>query len=274
MRQTSRSIAGLALLILLLGCDQATMLKKFTPPADEAAARHYVDLLRQRKFEEIEKNVASMVNEPDIPGTLESMANLFPQGEALSSKVVGSHWFRQDDLYRSNITLEYQFPDRWLLVAVEIETRDGVGALRYLHVQQMPQSLEEANRFTLVDKGPTHYMVLLLAVMVGVLSLYTFVLCLRTKIRRKWLWALLTLVGVGRFGIDWTTGHTLVSLFFVTLPSAGVAGSLYGPWVVYFTLPAGSLLFLALRTKLMVAASPALASPLPPTSDGIVPSLD
>ena len=49
----SGCLATVALCALLIGGDQATLMKKFTPQADEAIAKGYAELLRQGKFDRI-----------------------------------------------------------------------------------------------------------------------------------------------------------------------------------------------------------------------------
>jgi len=40
------------------------------------------------------------------------------------------------------------------------------------------------------------------------LALYALLVCIRTPIRRrKWLWIIVTILGIGKLGIDWSSGE-------------------------------------------------------------------
>jgi hypothetical protein len=48
-------LVGIAVCGFIVGCDQATLIKKWTSPDAESIARGYVDLLREGKFDQIEQ---------------------------------------------------------------------------------------------------------------------------------------------------------------------------------------------------------------------------
>src|SRR5437867_1269783 len=70
------------LLLLLAGCSQSDVLQKFASPEDQALARNYIDLLRQRRFEGIEKAADPSIGGPSLHDTLVKMAALIPPGGA------------------------------------------------------------------------------------------------------------------------------------------------------------------------------------------------
>jgi len=47
-------LVGIAFCAFLVGCDEATLMRKWTPQGAESAARGYVELLRQGQFDHIE----------------------------------------------------------------------------------------------------------------------------------------------------------------------------------------------------------------------------
>lgn len=252
-RQNIRSliVAEALFIVLLAGCNQASLMQKMTPQADAEAARNYVTLLRQSNFDQIEKDLDPSLKEADVRDTLATMAAKFPAGTPSSIKVVGANVFRGADAYRTSITLEYEFPRKWLLANVARQTRDGVTTVTRFQVTPIPDSLENLNRFTLAGKSWVQYTVLLLGALAVVLSLYAFVLCLRTRMgKTKWLWAVICLLGGGRLGMNWTTGQSDFTLLSIHLPPAGATTPLYGAWVVYVSLPLGAVLFLVLRDRL------------------------
>jgi len=77
------------LLLLLAGCSQSDVLQKFAAPEDQALARNYIDLLRQRRFEGIEKAADPSIGGASLHDTLVKMAALIPPGEPTSVTLVG-----------------------------------------------------------------------------------------------------------------------------------------------------------------------------------------
>ena len=164
----------------------------------------------------------------------------------------------------TSITLEYELPGKWLTANLVTAGRDGERLIEGLHINPMDDSLEHANRFTLVGKGVPQYTILVMALLSPLLSIMAFVECLRAKLeKRKWLWALATLVGAGRLAVNWTTGQTLASILWVSLPPGGATAPLYGPWTVSASLPLGALIFFAHRRTLTHRPPPPSPIPLP-----------
>lgn len=239
-----RSLALLAL-VGLVGCSQDDLLQKFSSPEDQATAKAYVDQLRSRKFEEIEKALDPAIRTPGIRDTLAKMADLIPSREPGAVKLVGAHTFSGSDVKTINTTLEYNYGDRWLLASVAVQEKGGVKTIVGFNINPMTQSLEDQNRFTLVGKSVAHYAVLTAAVVAALATLYALVACIRTKmLKRKWLWVLFILVGIGKVAVNWTTGEWALAPLSVQLFSASAVAPLYGPWLVAVSLPLGALVFL------------------------------
>jgi hypothetical protein len=269
LRTKMRSIYLVGVLFALLslsGCNQSDMMDKMTPHEDEAIAKNYVKLLRDNQFELIEKDLAPNLKGPNIRETLVSMAALFPVQDPISVKVVGAHVSYVVEAHASpvstngsnssntDITFEYQFPERWLLASVVTQKKDGGISIIGLKVNTISDSLENLNRFTLSGKSPVHYAILTLAFLLPLFILYVLVLCIRTKIeRRKWLWIVFILFGIGQFAMNWTTGQWGLNLLQVQLLGAGAFSPLYGAWTVSVSLPLGAIIFLFWRNRLTKA---------------------
>jgi len=244
------------LLITLAGCDRASMMKMMTPSDDEQIAKGYINLLRQGKLEQIEKDLDSSIKTANIRDTLAKMAALIPSQDPQSVKVVGAYTFRSPDLYQSNITFEYQFPNQWMLANVAIQKKRGVSTIIGFNVYRIPESLENLNRFTLSGKTALQYLVLALAVLVPLFILYALILCVRTKIeKRKWLWILFMLLGVGKLAVNWTTGQWSIMPLHVSLFGVGAFSPPYGAWTLSVSLPLGAMLFFIRKGKLSETAS-------------------
>lgn len=93
------------------------------------------------------------------------------------------------------------------LVRISIERQDGAPQIVALYVNSMAAKAEDLFGFSLIGKSPWQYLILAFAV----LSLSTIVLAeivlFRTKgVRRKWLWAIGCLFGIGQVSVNWSTG--------------------------------------------------------------------
>jgi hypothetical protein len=246
-------LLGIALCIFLAGCDDAAWMKKFTPPEEEAISRRYVDLLQQRKFDEIEHDLDPSIKDSNVSDTLAKMAAFFPAETPQSVKVVGAHTFRDQNGSRTDITFEYQYSSKWLLVSVVSEKRGDFRSVVGFHVDLIADSLENLNRFTLVGKSPLQYMTLLCDVGSLLFSLYVFILCAREKnVKPKWLWMVFVLVGAGKFAVNWTTGAWTYQLISVQIPCFSMSRLLYGSWTVAAYLPVGAIAFLQYRWKMRI----------------------
>ncbi len=79
---------NIALCLCFTGCNRAALVKKVVPQEDEVFARKYVELLRQRAFDQIEPKLDPSISAFEVRKSLESMAYVFPAEEPKSTKVV------------------------------------------------------------------------------------------------------------------------------------------------------------------------------------------
>jgi hypothetical protein len=247
----SRILVIFTAALSLLGCTKQQMLDKFAPPADQVVAKHYIDLLRHHQFDEIERATDPSVASPSLRATLDQMASHFPDGEPTSVTLVGAYQMSSGDISTINLTYEYNFSGVWLLANVQVKKTSDKSSITGFNVYPQPKSLEEQNRFSLSRKSVAQYIVLSLAVVLPLFTLYVLVLCIRTRFKgRKWPWVLLVLVGVGKLAVNWTTGQLGFQPIAVQLFSASAAAPFYGPWTLAISLPVGAVLFLLRRQAL------------------------
>jgi hypothetical protein len=239
--------------VLLVGCDQAALMKEFSPPGEESVAKGYVQLLQQQKFDQIERDLDASVTDPSIRNKLSQMAALFPVENPALVKVVGAHSFRNPESSTVDMTLEYEFPNKWLLVNVTTRKVGDIRTLGGFHVTPIADSLENLNKFTLAGKSALQYLTLICDVGSLLFSLYVFALCIRSKdMKPKWLWLLIVLVGVGKFAVNWGTGEWTYQLFAFQVPCFSMTRNLYGPWIVAAYVPLGAIIFLHRRWKMKI----------------------
>jgi len=248
----AKLLAILLSLLSLVGCSRDALLQKFASAEDQATAKKYVNYLRAGQFAEIEAAADPSIVSPGLRGTLEQMKRLIPAEDPISIKLVGAESMHGPNGTTKNLTFEYQFRDRWLLLNVATYQK-GEQPLTIvgLHVYPQARSLDEQSRFGLAGKSPLQYSILVLAILFPLITLYALILCIRTQMTgRKWPWILFILIGVGKLAVNWTTGEFEVSPQAIQLFSASVLSTFNGPWELAVSLPMGAIVFLFRRSSM------------------------
>jgi hypothetical protein len=246
---------GLAFLgFLAVACRQEEIIRKFASQTQQDIARAYIEKLRNRDFADIEKAMDPSIAGDLQGGTLNKMAALIPAGLPTSVKLVGANQFSSKEAGTTlNLTYEFQFADKFLLINVARKTKDGAETIVGFRVSPISASLEAQNRFTLSNKNALQYGMLALAIGVTIFTLFALIVCIRTKLaHRKWLWILFILLGFGKIMVNWTTGRWDFTILTVQLLSASATAENFGPWIVSVSLPIGAAIFLSRRKELVI----------------------
>jgi hypothetical protein len=186
-----------------------------------------------------------------IRANLVQMASLFPPGEPKSVTLVASSASRSGSTSTSNLSFQYEYPGRWILADVVVERKGQAPVVKGVHVQPIRDALDRINRISLASRGPAHYLVVAVALLVMLFVLYTFVLALRSPAPgMKWLWAIFVLVGVARFAFNWTTGTlTIVPLSIELFGSGFSRPSPFEPLIITTSIPVGAIVYLIQRRE-------------------------
>lgn len=239
-------------LIFVAGCDQDSMIAKFTPHPEAEIARQAIDDWRTGH---VERLTASM--SPELVAAKDQLIAGAAQLSAvtpLSVKLVGLKSSFGNDVKRYDLMYEYAFEGRWMIAEVVIIEQGDRREIAGIHAQMEGRSLEQLNGFSLGHKSAAHYLVLLLCCVSTLLCLTAFVLCLRAPMRRRKVWwALFTLVGFVTLHFNWTTGQGDVQPISFQLFGASAFASPYGPWTLGVSIPVGAIWFLIRRKKLSVS---------------------
>ena len=257
----------IVLLALCAGCNDKKIMEKIIPPEDEAATKHYFELIRQDRFDEIQPLLNDDMKASLDRTTFEKMRAFIPDGDPLSIRVVGYYWNFTAGSTTETVTLEYQYRGEWLLFNAVTHKDSGATLISGLAIRPMDGSIEESNRFTLAGKGLDHYVMLSLMTLDVLLSVWALILCAMTPVKkRKWLWALFILVGVGKLSMNWTTGEIFTQIAYISVPVVAAGANIYGPWTISICFPLGAFIFLLRRNKLAIdspGATQGDAQPLP-----------
>ena len=192
MGQARPFLAALITLMLFTGCSPDVALITYPEFGKSLVAD-----LQARNFEAVEAKLDLALKRTTTRAKLLEMAQVLPATAPTSVRVAQLHVMSTWQLAGSSawawLALQYQFTDKWVLATfVWRENERGFQAIDGFQITPLPASLETINRFTLVDKGLTHHVVLGLAVALPLFTVFVLVLCLTTSMprRRKTLWAL------------------------------------------------------------------------------------
>jgi hypothetical protein len=96
-----------------------------------------------------------------------------------------------------------------------------------------------------------YYLFMLLAWGLVLLNAHTLVRCCFMPLKRKWLWILFILIGIGDFTVDWQIGGSLnLNFLDIVMPVAQISRNpLMSPWEIGFTIPVGMIVFLLTHRK-------------------------
>jgi hypothetical protein len=177
-----------------------------------------------------------------------------------SIAIVGWNVLNMPSSYTVEITYQLHGPGGWGLALLTLARRQGGLQATGLRLERIPGSLQQLNGFTLSGRSWRHYFVLAMAILCALFACAAAFLVLRTPMPRRWLWALVALVGVGQYGINWTTGETFGPAIQVQLFSAGYfRPGTVGQWFVMFSVPVGAVYALWRRKQFLTARQAATA---------------
>jgi len=240
------------LAIVLFGCDQEKWMEKFTPKEEVEYSKKYLALFQSRDFEAIAAPLNPELKTDQLQSQLEQVAKFFPLDKPKNIDLVGSQTLTNGDKWQGSITFQYEFPSSWLIASINLE-RFGQGELivNGINVYPIQDSLETLNKFTLKEKSPVHYLFFVLAIIIPLFILFTFVTCLRTPIKkRKWLWAIFILFGFVQFTINWTSGAiNFKPISFMLFGAGYFYANKFAPLMLSVAIPVGAVIFWLKRGK-------------------------
>ncbi len=254
-----RSITSITAIILLIltvplfsGCRYDNTLDKPAPKEESDFAKNFLEQLRKNNVPQIKEHLSSDLLTPEVDSKLTELARFFPKGEPVATKLIGSKVLTSAGKWEAGLSYQYQFEQGWVLADILVSREDGKIIVKGIHVNRLPQSLEEINGFTLSGKTVTHYLFLLSSLLIPVFIIYSLILCIRMPIgKRKWIWSIFIIFGIIGFSINWTTGKVSAKLIHFQLLGAGAsAAGPYAPWILTISVPLGAIIFLLARNSL------------------------
>lgn len=235
-------------IFIVTGCSKDDLIQKFAPAEDQALAKRTLTLLKQKQFEDIEKMIDPSIKEANLRNTLVEMSALLPIEEPTKITLIGAQQHFSNDQSSTNLTYEYTYPRKWIIVNVALKkSADRISIIGF-HVNQQTASIEEQTKFSLTGKSAIQYLIFVLAIIFPILTIVALIICIRMKLRgRKWPWVLFILIGFCNLSVNWTTGEIHFATLALQMFSASAIAAFYGPWIISISLPLGAICFLIFR---------------------------
>lgn len=262
-----KRILPLALLLTCLtGCSRSqaaydASIMAALPAQDDKFARNYLELVRLKKYDDAWKLLTPELQAKATRQNLQQASKVLQQGPLTDLKLVGCNTNTLYDGSTPQITerLTYQGKSgkQWLTAELILDGKGDGSRVKGFHTNPLPAPMEEIFAFHLGGQSLKHYGFLAVMLLNFAFTLFTLVTCLRSTIRRKWLWALLCFAGLGRIGLNWTSGQFSLQLLTVQWYLGGVSAvsaGPYAPWLLFCIFPLGAITFWLRRPKLMEAA--------------------
>lgn len=263
MNNIFRSFAILALLAFSGSVSADLSENPLVPKVEAQFAHDYLQKLCERSFDHVKEHLDPALAAQVTDHKLEEVAGYFPSGKLLSTALIGSQTNVVNSVWHGNFSFEYQFEGGWSVANVVLKRIGEELSVHGFNVYRTQASQRDINRFAFQGKSPWHYAILALSVAIPLFIVATLIVCVRTPIaRKKWLWVLFILGGIGSISINWTTGALEFKLLqYLVLGGSAMAASEYAPWVITVGFPLGAIIFWFKRRKLVARSADQPAAP-------------
>ena len=237
-------MAACVVLMTLAGCKAPAL----DPETDAIARAVYSDLRTHSPA--LKAKLSPELVTPQTDAEIAKVEAYLPPGEPSLGKAVGWNYVSMMGQGKTAfLSHEYEYPGKVVLAKVWLKRPDGAKAwtVTGFHVQTATTQELKALDFGLIGKSPAQYAFLAGLVASLGLMLAALVKVVLTKgLKRKWLWVIASLFGVGSFQMNWFNGVFSWKLVNVALLGAGVVkgGSRFDPWILTFIVPLGAILIL------------------------------
>src|SRR5262245_38805885 len=170
------------------------MRQRRRPNEEDAFAREFLLKLQSGDADGAAQQLDGPIDPAFVRDRLDGMIIAYGRAAPLSVELVGINTFSSPTDRRADLTYQLHFNDRWLLANVVVGPRNGRLWVRAANLVPLKDSLAKINAFGFGNAGIRHYVVLACSIAVPLFILYTLVLAVRAKLKRKWLWIAFILV--------------------------------------------------------------------------------
>jgi hypothetical protein len=243
-------LLAVAMAVSLTACKPLVL--NTTPDAEAAASAIYADIAAGR----VAAIQARFTPEAAKAVTPEQILSLRPFAETTPPKarrLITMEVFNglKGGPQTQKLTYELSYPGRTVLYRVTLKRPSATASwqVEAVNLNKATDAQLANGGFTLAGRSPAQLAFLAATILSPALMLIAIVTVIRAPgLKRKWLWVLVALVGVGSATMNWTTGQAGFQPLSVNLIGAGITKqdlSNFFPWILKFTPPLGAVIALA-----------------------------
>src|SRR6476661_7400800 len=232
---TLRPVRLLAVLALLglSACSQNDAMRRFTPFDVDVRSQAYLRLFTAGHVDSATARLLPSLQGEEANRQLAKIGGLLDAQRFDSTHVIGAQRNDVNGTRHVNLTYELHTARGWMVANVATLDSAGTWFVEGVSATPIDRPLEETTAFTLRGKTPLHYLWLVLTILAPLFSLGTAVwIGSRRAMPRRWRWVFASLLGVGMFSLNWTTGETAFRVVHIQFGAAGVMrAGLAAPWI-------------------------------------------
>jgi len=249
-----RLLILLVAIILLISCNSSYKISESEVPQEaNVIAKRYIENLLTGNMDYCFNNFDSQYQDEKLKRLLIEAYSFLKSQKLINSSIISYNTttiYKESKLINYELCYEYEYDDCWLYYTFQIQKKDKDIKVLGINIIPYKNSLHEVNKFTLKNKGFSHFFFLYMMIIIPSFIIVSIIYCFKTPLKRKWLWIIFMLFGIISFRLNWTTGDFELQLLNIRLLGAGFlrSGTL-APWILSFSIPVGAILFWIKRIK-------------------------
>lgn len=248
---------------LFLGVYRGTVTRRKTPsqhyPAVNRFCRTYLKVLREEGITGAENRQLMANLSPFVRANVQDAAESLVKVDL--SSLVFVRLVRQgkpgggladESEQPARATYQVKIGDAWHGVELELDSWRKPTQLRSVTIEPLTIDAKSRHAFRLEGKPLGNFVILGIAIIVPLFSIYVAILCLfqpvDTRLWAQYAWLIFIMFGIGHLSINWTTGQLSARPAAIRFPVARIfRPDGFSAWYLTISCPVGALLYLRKR---------------------------
>ena len=225
------------LLALIAGCTPNKLEKTVLTDQERSLIRGGIDDVARGDADALARKMPPGVA-AKVPGAMPAMRHALPP-PPLEVSVSNANWTSDGTTRKAHAVYQIRGNGSWALVEASTIATGGRTQLESLYITPTASDPQQLNSFSLSNAGlGGSAMIAAMLAVIGVTTAALVKIWRSGLFRRRWLWTIGALVGIGVFKLDWTSGAWNIQPFYIQLLSVGaVKQPVYAPWVLSVSIP-------------------------------------
>lgn len=245
-------IGGLMAVAFLAGLSACKPVELRADPKVEAVALATYEDIATGRADKVQSRLTPEAAKVTTPAQILSLRPYADAAKPTARRLISINIFKNaKGPEAQTLVYELVYPGHAILYTVGLQRPNSAGtwSIQSLNLNRATDAQLAQSRLTLIGRSPAQLLFLAATILSPALMLCTVVTVLRAPgLKRKWLWILLSLAGIGSARMNWTTGQAEFQPLSFLLIGFGITKqglSNFFPWVLKFTPPLGAIIALA-----------------------------